>query len=73
MKPTDKKVIWEGAIQIVEQEGGYAESALSIGDEHPVSQIEDAFEDLVPRLQRTCCDETMDIPGLWRLTLERIE
>ena len=70
MKPTDKKFIWEGAMTIYEQEGGYVESSLTIGGNSPIRQIEDAFEDTV---ERTHDDTVMRIPGKWRLTLERID
>ena len=70
MKPTDKKVVWEGAITIYEQEGGYAHPSLSIAEIIPARQIEDAFEDTVEKIHG---DSVMNIPGKWRLTLERIE
>ena len=71
MKPTDKKVVWEGAITIYKQEDAYpVDPCLSIGGRFPAKRIEEAFEDTVKKIYD---GSTMNIPGKWRLTLERID
>lgn len=70
MKATDKKVTWEGTIDIYEQEGGCVESSLTIDEMYPVAEIENAFEETV---ERTLAAGRLSLPGRWRLTLERIE
>jgi len=70
MKPTDKKVVWEGAITIYEQEGGYAHPSLSIAEIIPAIEIEETFEYTDKKIYG---NSIMYVPGKWRLTLERIE
>ena len=70
MRKSDKKVTWEGPIKIWEQEGGHAESFISVGYDMPVSEIELAFEDTFDRKDYA---SVFELPGRWRLTLELIE
>lgn len=69
-KVLDMKLEWTGPLTMIEQEGGYLAPSIVIGDNYPIIDMQEAF---VHSEIRAGYKWKVEVPGTWKLTLERTE